>query len=342
MMYFNSLEGRKRMRRRDFITLLGGAAVSWPIRTRAQQGDQTRRIGVLSALAESDPEARAEEAAFRKRLDELGWIDGQNTRVDARWAAGSVQTVQQFAKELIRLNPDVLVAITTPATAALRAETKTIPIVFASVTDPVGQGFVTSLAKPGGNTTGFTFIEASLGSKWLELLREIAPSVARVAILFNPQTAPYARAYVDTFRSAATAINVAPVEAPVHNTADVQAIMAELGREGGTGVIVVPDTSTRVYGQTIIELANRYRMPAIYYYRRFVTDGGLLSYGVDVSDQLRGAATYVDHILRGAKPAQLPVQEPTKFELVINLKTAKALGLDVPVHLQQLADEVIE
>jgi putative tryptophan/tyrosine transport system substrate-binding protein len=330
------------MRRREFITLLGGAAAAWPLAVQAQQTGQTPRIGILNSLAETDLAPQAWDAAFRKRLNDLGWIDGRNIHLDYRWGAGSVERVKLFANELIKLTPDVLVGITTPATAALQAQTHTIPIVFAVVSDPVGSGFVASFAKPGGNITGFTNLESSLSSKWLELMHDIAPTVTRVAFLYNPQTAPYARYYLETFRSAAPALRIEPIEAPVHNAADVETVMTKIGGVGGAGILVMSDTSMTVYRERIRSLAERYRLPTIYGYRFFVTGGGLMSYGIDLAETLRGAATYVDHILRGAKPDQLPVQEPAKFELVINLKTAKALGLDVPPHLQQLADEVIE
>jgi putative tryptophan/tyrosine transport system substrate-binding protein len=332
------------VRRREFITLLGGAAVTaaWPLSAHAQRPDRLPRIGVMNSLAETDSEAQTWDAAFRKRLDELGRDDGRTIQIDYRWGAGSIERMQLFAKELVRLNPDVLVAISTPATAALQAETHTIPIVFAMVSDPVGSGFVASLANPGGNITGFINIEASLSGKWLKLLREIAPQISHVGFLFNPRTAPHARYYLDTFRSAASALAVEPIEAPVHNTTEVEAVITKLGREAGTGLIVMSDTSTTVYRETIVSFAARYRLPTIYPYRFFVPDGGLISYGIDAADLLRRAASYVDRILRGAKADELPVQLPTKFELVINLKTAKALGLTVPSSLLATADEVIK
>lgn len=330
------------MRRRAFISFLGGAAVAWPLAARAQQPARVRRIGVLNILAETDPEAQAWDVAFRKRLDELGWINGRNIQIDYRWGAESVDRMPLLAKELVRPNPDVLVAISTVATAALQAETHTIPIVFAMVSDPVGSGFVASLASPGGNITGFINLEASLSGKWLELMREIAPSISRVAFLFNPQTAPFARYYLDTFQSAASALAVNPIEAPVHSAAEVESVMTKLGREGGAGLIVMSDSSMRLHGKLIYSLADRYRLPTIYPFRFFVAEGGLMSYGIDAADLLRRAASYVDRVLRGTKPNELPVQLPTKFELVINLKTAKALGLTIPPTLMARADEVIE
>jgi putative ABC transport system substrate-binding protein len=330
------------MRRRDFIALAVGATAAWPFAASAQQRERMRRIGVLSSLAEIDPEAQAWDAAFRKRLIELQWIDGRNVHIDYRWGAGSVDRMQLFAKELVRLNPDVLVTISTPATAALQAETRTIPIVFAWVSDPVGSRFVSSLANPGGNITGFINIEASVIGKWLTLMREIAPQVSRIGFLFNPQTAPFAQYYLYTFRSAAAALAIEAIDAPVQSTEEVEAFMTKLGREAGAGLVIMSDTSMNLYRKTIYSLAERYRLPTIYPYRFFVTEGGLMSYGIDVADLLRGAASYVDRILRGEKPSQLAVQQPTKFELVINAKTAKALGLNIPATLLATADEMIE
>ena len=332
----------KTMRRRDFIALLGGAAAARPLRARAEEPDRVRRVGVLNALAEADPQAHAWEGAFRSRFAELGWIEGRNVRVDYRRGAASVDRLQSFAKELVSLKPDVLIGITTPATAALQAETRSVPIVFAAVSDPIGSGFVKSLASPGGNITGFIDIEASLSGKWLDLMRAIAPRVARVALLFNPQTAPFARYYLDTFRAAAPAFAIEPVEAPVHSIAEAEAVVTKLGGEGDGGLILMPDASMWDYGETIYAAADRYRLPTIYPTSSFVAAGGLLSYGIDFLDLLRGAASYADRILRGAKPSELPVQLPTKFELAINLKTAKTLGLNVPPSLIATADEVIE
>ena len=334
------------MNRRDFFALLGailgGGAAARPCGARAQQPGEVRRVGVLSSLAETDLQAQAWDAAFRKRLDELGWVDGRNIQIDHRWGAGSVDRVRMFARELVELNPDALVAITTPAAEALQAQTRAIPIVFAAVSDPVGSGLVASLARPGGNITGFIDIEGSLSGKWLELMHAIAPSVTRVAFLFNPQTAPFARYYLETFRSAASALAIEPIEAPVHSTEEAKAVVTKLGREGSAGVIVMPESAMTDYGPAVALLAERYRLPTIYPTGFFIAAGGLLSYGVDFTDLLRGAATYVDRILHGAKPNELPVQLPTKFELVINLKVAKALGLTVPQSLLATADEVIE
>jgi putative tryptophan/tyrosine transport system substrate-binding protein len=329
------------VRRRDVIALFGVAA-AWPLPALAQQSERTRRIGVLSSLAETDVEAQAWDAAFRKRLVELGWIEGRSVRIDYRWAAGSVDRMRLFARELVQLNPDALVTISTPATAALQAETRTIPIVFAWVSDPIGSGFVSSLAHPGGNITGFLNIEASVVGKWLTLMREIAPQVSRIGFLYNPQTAPYARYYLDTFRAASSTLAIEAIDAPVHSTEEVEAFMTKLGDEAGAGLFVMSDTSMIVYRKTIYSLAERYRLPTIYPYRVFAAEGGLMSYGVDVTDLLRGAASYIDRILRGEKPNELAVQQPTRFELVVNAKTAKKLGLTIPTSMVVAAQEVIE
>jgi putative ABC transport system substrate-binding protein len=330
------------MRRRDFIALIGGAAAAWPLGARAQQADHVRRIGLLNALAQDNPQAQAWEGAFRNRLTQLGWIDGRNVRVNYRWGAANVDRLQSSAAELVGLKPDVLIAITTPATAALHAQTRSIPIVFVAVSDPIGSGFVRSLASPGGNITGFIDIEASLSGKWLELMRDIAPRVTRVALLFNPQTAPFARYYLDTFRAAAAAFAIEPIEAPVQSIAEIETVVTKLGREGDAGLILMPDASMWDYGETTSAAADRYRLPTIYPNSSFIAAGGLLSYGVDFLDLMRNAASYADRILHGAKPGDLPVQLPTKFELAINLKTAKALGLTIPPSLLATADEVIE
>ncbi len=327
------------MRRREFIALLVAALPSLGRAERAT-ADKFRLIGVLDAQRESD--LAAAHDAFRQQLDELGWIAGQNINIEYRWGAGNIDRVQAFAKELVKLNPDVLFAVTTPATAALQAETHTIPIVFVQVSDPVGSGLVKSLPSPGANITGFINIEASLSGKWLELMRAVAPQVTRVGFLFNPQTAPYARYYLDTFRSAASSLAIEPIEAPVRSATELETVITKLSREGGLGMIVMPDTSMALYRETIYSLVDRYRLPTIYGFRFYAAEGGLMSYGIDSSEMYRGAATYVDRILRGAKPADLPVQLPTKFELVINLKTAKELGLTIPPALLSLADELIE
>jgi putative ABC transport system substrate-binding protein len=327
--------------RRAFITLLGGATVAWPFAARAQQPDRVRRIGVLMAHAENDREGQAFVVAFREGLQTLGWTEGRNIRIDTRWAA-EVNLMPRFAKELIALQPDLILANYTPTTAAVLQQTRTIPIIFAVVTDPVGSGFVASFPRPGGNVTGFNVSEPTLTGKFLELLKEIAPHVARVAMLFNPTTATYAEYWLNPFKAPAASFAVEAITAPVHDRSELESVVAAQARRPNSGLIVMPDGFMNVHRAEIISLAARYRLPAVYPYRFFAELGGLLSYGPDQIDNFRRAATYVDRILKGEKPADLPVQAPTKFELVINLKTAKALGLDVPLQLQQRADEVIE
>jgi putative ABC transport system substrate-binding protein len=331
------------MRRRDFIRVIGGAAVLRPFAARAQQAGVVRRVGMLSSLAESDAESQALVAALHQALAEFGWVDGRNLRIDHRWAAGDPRRLTAFAKELLGLQPDVVVGHTTPSVIALRNDTETIPIVFVQISDPIGTGFITNLARPGGNITGFTNFESSMGGKWVEILKEIAPGVTRIALLFNPETAPYVTSYYQgPFEAAAPLFGVQPSVNPVHNDLEVESAITVLGREPGGGLIVMPDGFNIVHRERIIALAARHKLPVIYPYRFAVTEGGLVSYGTDVTDLFRRAASYVDRILRGTKPADLPVQAPVKFELVINLKTAKALGLTVPMTLQAGADEVIE
>jgi putative ABC transport system substrate-binding protein len=330
------------MRRRQFIALLGGAA-AWPLAARAQQAAQVRRVGMLIGYAENDPETQARLLAFRQGLDHLGWTEGRTVQIDYRFAPASPDQAQQLAKELVALRPDVLVGNSTPATAALLSETRTIPIVFVGVSDPLGSGFVTSIARPGGNTTGFTNFEPSLIGKWLEMLREIAPHIVRVAVIFNPKTAPDGGAFfLSPFEQIARSLAIEPIAARVSNAAEIEGTFAEMGRAPGGSVIVMPDAFTTVHRQLIILFAVRHGLPAIFPYRYEAVDGGLLSYGVDTVDLLRRAAPYVDRILKGEKPADPPVQAPTKFELVINLRTAKVLGLTVPPNLLATADEVIE
>jgi putative tryptophan/tyrosine transport system substrate-binding protein len=329
------------MRRRHFIGLVGGAAV-WPISARAQRAERMRRIGVLIGSAESDPESVPRVAAFERGLTELGWVSGRNALIDYRWAAGEPAHMQMLAKELVELQPDVLVASSTPVVTALGRETGTIPIVFVHVSDPIGSGFVENLPRPGGNMTGFINIESSLGGKWLELLKELAPRISRVAVMFNPDTAPHAKYYVRPFELAAPSLAVKPSTVPVRSVSDIERAILDLGRVPASGLIVLPDTFTAVHRGVIISAAASSHVPAIYPFRFMAGDGGLISYGVDLIDLYRRAAPYVDRILKGAKPADLPVQQPTKFEFVINLKTAKALGLDVPPTLLARADDVIE
>jgi len=331
------------MNRREFITLLGGAAAAWPHVARAQQPERVRRIGVFMPLAADDPIGQARIAALRKGLEKLGWTEGRNIRIDTRWTStGDVESMQRFAKELVALQPDLIVTQSTPITATLLQETRTIPIVFALVADPIGSGFVASFAKPGGNVTGFVTIEPTMAGKWLELLKEIAPSVVRVAFLFNPVTATYFEYWLNPFKAAAVSFAVEAIAAPVRDRSELESVIAEQARAPNGGLVVMPDTFTDTHRLEITSLAAGYRLPAVYPYRQFTAVGGLLSYGDDLIDNFRRAPTYVDRILKGEKPSELPVQAPVKFDLVINLKTAKALGLDVPLHLQQRADEVIE
>jgi putative tryptophan/tyrosine transport system substrate-binding protein len=328
------------MRRRDFITLLGGAAAAWPLAARAQQG--MRRIGFLHGLAESDPEDQARIAAFQQGLAALGWIEGRNISIDHRFASGDPAHAQTIVTEMVRAAPDLIVAMSTPVVAALKQATSTIPIVFAVLNDPVGQGLIASLARPGGNITGFTFIDFPITGKWLELLKEVAPSVDRAAVIFNPQTAPYYPSYLHSFETIPRSIAVALAAAPVRNEAEIEAAIAELARRPGGGLIAAPDPFTTTHRALLMTLAEHYRLPAVYGIRQFVTEGALMSYGPHTVDIVRRSASYVDRILKGEKPANLPAQAPVKFELSINLKTAKTLGLEVPLRLQQLADEIIE
>ena len=328
------------MRRREFITLVGGGAIAAPLVARAQ--DRVRRIGVLMAYAESDPEGQVWIAAFREGLQKLGWAESRNIRIDYRWGASDVELMQRFAKELVALQPDLILTQTTLTTVSVLQQTRTIPIVFANVADPISSGFVASFPRPGGNVTGFTLFEPTIASKWLELLKEIAPRVNRVAFLFNPATAPYAEYYLNSFKSAASSFAMEAIAAPVHDTSTLETAIVLQAREPNGGLIAMPDIFLTARRAEITSLAARYRLPAVYPYRVFAEIGGLLSYGNDPPDNFRRAATYVDRILKGAKPGELPVQAPVKFDLAINLKTAKALGLDVPMHLQQSANAVIE
>jgi putative ABC transport system substrate-binding protein len=331
------------MRRREIITVLGGAAATWPLAARAQQSDRMRRIGVLMGYAESDAEAQANIAAFRDGLQKLGWTDGRNTRIDTRWATPTdAESMQQLAQELVALQPDLILSHTTPTTAALLQQTRTIPIIFANVSDPVGSGFVASFAQPGGNVTGFNVSEPTLSSKLMELLKEIAPRVARIAMLFNPTTATYAEYWLKPFKAAAASFAVEAIAAPVRDRSELDSVFAAQTREPNGGLIVMSDSFTITHRAEITSLAARYRLPVVYPYNLFAEAGGLLSYGVDLTDCFRRAATYADRILKGAKPSELPVQAPVKFKLVINLKTAKALGLTVPQYLLVAADELIE
>jgi putative ABC transport system substrate-binding protein len=330
------------MRRREFFTLFG-CATAWSFAARAQQGDRMRRVGVLIGYGENDPEAQTWVAAFREELQKLGWMESRNIRFDTRSAWSDVAAMQRLARELIALQPDVILSQITPTTTALLQQTRTIPIVFAMVADPVGSGFVANLSRPGAQVTGFTSLEGSLGGKWLELLKEVAPRVTRVAVLFNPTTsATFAEYYLDAVKAGAVSVGVQVIAAPVRDASELESVIGGQAREPNTGFIVIPESFMIVHRAEVISLIARYQLPAVYPYRQFTELGGLLSYGIDRLDNFRRAAGYADRILKGEKPAELPVQTPTKYELVLNLKTAKALGLDVPWILQQRADEVIE
>jgi putative tryptophan/tyrosine transport system substrate-binding protein len=329
------------MKRREFITLLGGAAAAWPLVTNAQQSDRVRRIGMLMAWAESDPEVQPRLAAFMTTLRELGWIDGRNCQIELRWSAGDLERMDRHAKELVATRPDVIVAMTNQMIEAVHKVTRTIPIVFVQVSAPVESGWVASMARPGGNMTGFTNFEPSMGGKWVELLKEIAPGVIRTVVLMDPET-PVHVALWRAAQSAGPSLGVQVTAAQVHDRDGMEQAITTFARQSDGGLIVFPHVITATNRNLIVELAAKHRLPAIYPFRFFPSAGGLFSYGIDQVEQWRPAARYVDRVLRGEKPADLPVQAPSKFELVINLKTAKALGLDVPLHLQQLADEVIE
>ena len=330
------------MRRREFVALLGSAAVVWPFVAGAQQLEVIRRIGVLMGFAESDREGQTFVAAFREGLQKLGWVEGRNIRIDYRWTALDKELIQRFAKELVALQPDLILTQSTPATAELLQQTRTIPIVFALVADPIGSGFVVSFPKPGGNITGFVTMEPTVAGKWLELLKETAPRVARVAMLFNPATAPYAEYWLNPFKAAAASFAVQAIVAPVRSTSELESVVAAQAHEPNGGLIVMPDTFTTEHRSEITSLAARYRLPAVYPYRVFAESGGLLSYGDDLTDNFRRAASYVDRILKGEKPAELAVQAPVKFDLSINLKAARALGIAVSPSMIARADQVLD
>lgn len=330
------------MRRRDVIALIGGAA-AWPLLARAQPPDQMRRIAVLMGVADVDPEGQSDVAALRAGLKELGWSEGHNLEIDLRWSAGNANRMRVLAAELVSLQPDVIVANATGPTTTLRQATETIPIVFVQVSDPIGSGFIASLARPGGNLTGFSMYELSMAGKWLQILKEIAPEVTRVAVMFNPQTAPYVpRYYLSSLEPAALQFKVELIKTPVQSSTAIEDVINGLAQPAGGGLAVMPDSFVLVHRELIVGLATKHRLPSISPYRSFTVDGGLISYGVNVPDLFRRSATYVDRILKGDKPADLPVQQPTRFELIANLKTAGALGLIVPSILLATADELIE
>ena len=326
-------------KRREFITLIGGAA-AWPVMARAQQLEQMRRVGVLMGLIESDLEAQSLISTTWKRLGELGWSEGRNIRIESRWAADDNNRLRAYAAELAHLKPDVLVCEGTPVVAALQQETRTIPIVFVNANNPIGSGFVASIARPGGNITGLVSFEPAMGGKWLETLKEIAPDVTRIGLLYNPQT--HTGQHFQSIETASQGLTVETIRLPFHDAAEIERALGDFAREPKGGLLVLPDNSTNLHRDLICMVATRNRLPAIYPFRRFITSGGLMYYGADTKDMYRKLAEYVDRILKGAKPADLPVQTPTKFELIINLKTAKALGLAIPPTLLVRADEVIE
>ncbi len=329
----------KRQTLRSLIAL-GLAATALPARAQAPPG--ARRLGMLMGYAENDPEAQLRLNAFKQKLAALGWVEGRNLTLDLLWTAGDADRATPFAKQLVALKPDVILANTTPVTAALQRETSTIPIVFTAVSDPIGSGFVKTLARPGGNITGFINLEASLMEKWLELLKEIAPRVKRVGVMFNPKTAPYADYYLQRFNAVAPHFGVTAIPATVSNAADIEKVISALARPADGGLIMLTDSFMTVQRKTVITLAARHKVPAIYYVGVMADEGGLIAYGINYADMFRNAAPYVDRILRGAKPADLPVQQPTLYKLAVNLKTAKALGLTVPHSILVRADQVIE
>jgi ABC-type uncharacterized transport system substrate-binding protein len=328
------------MRRREVITLLSGAAV-WPLGARAQQPERMRRIGILMLFAEDDPAAKVRIAPFIEGLQQLGWTEGRNVEIDIRWSAADMVRSRRYAAELVALAPDVVLAGASESTAALREATRTVPIVFAGVTDPVGAGYVASLARPGGNATGLAYVEYGMGAKWLELLKEIAPRVTRAAVLRDP-TLPAGIGLLGAIQSAAPSFGVETSPIDVRDASEIARAIAEFARKPNGGLIVATSPAALVNRKQIINVAASHRLPTVYFLKDFVEEGGLVSYGADIADQYRRAAGYVDRILKGEKPADLPVQAPTKFDMAINIKTAKALGLTVPPALIARADKVIE
>jgi putative tryptophan/tyrosine transport system substrate-binding protein len=330
------------MRRREFITLVGGVTVAWPLAARAQQAGPVRRIGVLVGYAESDSTARSEVAAFRGALAKLGWTEGSNLRIELRWSAADPDKIKALAKELVDMRPDAILSVTTPVTGVLVRETQTIPIVIVAVANPIDSGFASSLARPGGNVTGLAHLEPTLGGKWVELLKEIAPRTERVALLFNPATTPPIQFFMPSIQAATSSVAIQASVAPVHGKDEIEGVIAAQARGPGGGLLAMPDPFITVNRDLMIALAARYGVPAIYFDRLFAEAGGLISYGSDFAAEFSQAAGYIDRILNGAKPADLPIQTPTKFELIINLKTVKALSLTVPPLMLGRADDVIE
>jgi putative tryptophan/tyrosine transport system substrate-binding protein len=335
--------GEGLMRRRKFFGLVGGAVLA-PLAVRAEGGERMRRIGVLIGNSEGDGQSTQGLVSFRKNLEELGWVEGRNLQIDVRWGQGQLDRIEMLVRELIALRPDVLLAHSTPVSAAMKRATSSIPVVFIFVSDPVGSGLISSLPHPGGNITGFINIEASLGGKWAELLKEVSPGLDHAAILFNPETAPYFAYYVEPFKAAARSLGIEPVVSPVRSSEDIESAITMVAAKPNGSLVVAPDIfiDRRDNLQHVRALAARFRMPVVYPYRFMVNDGGLISYGIDQLDLYRHAPVYVDRVLRGANPADLPVQLPTKFEMSVNLKIARELGLTLPATLLGRADEVIE
>ena len=331
------------MRRRDFVKTIVVLSVAQAATVRAQPIEKTRRIGVLMAHREDDPEFQEYLSAFRQGLKQFGWIEGQNYRMETRWGAlDDAQVRQRSAKELLAANPDIILTQNTPPTASMLQETRTVPVVFVIVTDPVGSGFVKSLSRPGGNATGFTIMEPTTSGKWLELLKDAAPQTRRALFLFNPRTVPFANYYLGPFKAAAVLLKVEPIAATVESMSDLESVFAAQAKIPDTGLIAMPDGFLNVHRTEVVSLAARYRLPAVYPWRFFTELGGLMSYGFEQREFFASAATYIDRILKGEKPADLPVQAPTKYELVINTKAAEALGLTLSTSLLGRADELID
>jgi putative ABC transport system substrate-binding protein len=330
------------MQRREFITLICGTAAMWPLAAGAQRAERMRRLGMLMSNSEDDPLAQARVTAFRQALAELGWAEGRNLNIEWRWTGGDITRVREYATELVRLAPDVIVANGTPSIAALKQATTSIPIVFVVVNDPVAQGIIASMAHPGGNITGFSFLEYSMVGKSLEMLKQVAPGTVRVAIMFNPDTYPYYALHLRSFETVARTLSLQLTAAQVRSPEEIDEVVAKLARQPGSALLITPDPYLVVHRGAVIRAAGRYQVPATYSYRQHVQEGGLMSYGADTVDIFRRSASYIDRILKGTPPADLPAQAPVKFEIAINLKTAKALGLDIPPNLLALADDVIE
>jgi putative ABC transport system substrate-binding protein len=330
------------MQRRELITLLGGAVAMWPLAAGAQKAERMRRLGMLMSNSEDDPLAQARVTAFRQAIAELGWTEGRNLKIEWRWTGGDITRVREYAAELVQLAPDVIVANGTPSVAALKQATSSIPIVFVVVNDPVAQGIIASMAHPGGNITGFSFLEYSMVGKSLEMLKQIAPGIVRVAIMFNPDTYPYYAIHLRSFETVARTLSLELTAAQVRSPEEIDEIIAKLGRQPGSALLITPDPYLVVHRGAVVRAAGQYRVPTTYSYRQHVQEGGLMSYGADTVDIFKRSASYIDRILKGATPADLPVQAPVKFEIAINLRTAKALGVDIPPNLLALADEVIE